>query len=200
MSLPKTPTLQSIRGHLCSSFLRCVSTCAGTKSNSRTLPISLQGHKHNTRPTAEPRGRTTSFPSVHKSARSEEKLPQSSARRSGIFERSSWLAGLSLHRALYEPSRPPRRLLSPGRQEVGRSDAFEASLAPATISLPRCNSPQPAELNKIPTGFIPQLWQHLIHQEKVCPAAVAHWSTSLPWLSQTSAGENSSSDVQIYLL
>lgn len=121
---------------------------------------------------------------------SEEKLPQSSARRSGIFERSSRLAGLRLHRALYEPSRLPRRLLSPGRQEVGRSDAFEASLAPAaSTSLPRGNSPQPAELNKIPTGFIPQLWQHLMHQEKVCSAAVGHCLTSLPWLSQTSAGE-----------
>ena len=105
----------------------------------------------------------------------EEKLPQSSARRSGIFERSSRLAGLRLHRALHEPSRLPRRLLSPGRQEVGRSDAFEASLAPAaSTSLPRGNSPQPAELNKIPTRFIPQLWQHLMHQEKVCSTAVGH--------------------------
>jgi hypothetical protein len=115
---------------------------------------------------------------------SEEKLPQSSARRSGIFERSSRLAGLSLHRALYEPSRPPRRLPSPGRQEVGRSDAFEASLAPAgSISLPRRNSPQPAELNK--ALFLNLAASHAPGESLFRRRG----SFSLPWLSQTSAGE-----------
>jgi len=119
------------------SLLRSGSTYAGTQlelhESSRPRITST-----NARPTEEARNREKSFRSVHKSARlGSREMPQSPARRNGIFGRRRGSGGLTLNRGKYcdqgNNFDHPQLLLSRGGDRGGKrwSRAFEAPLVPA---------------------------------------------------------------------